>query len=510
VSALKIAAAALLVGACAVGPDYERPDVPIPERHRGAAAGGDPAKTASFADADWRIVFEDAKLRALVEEALVSNFDVRIAAERVAEAAAQLREAGSGGLPFLDVAGSARAQGSEGNRDDGDVEAIGAALTWELDFWGKFHRANQAAQQRMLATDAGMRAVRQTLVSGVATGWYRLVELDLELEIATRTLESRRRSLELVTDRAKGGVNSRVDVLQAQVLVTTAQEQIPDIQRRTALAEHFLCTLLGRNPGPISRSPDAFARAPRSNIPPGLPSELLGRRWDIVAVEHQLAAATADIGVAKALLYPSISLTGFGGVQSAELGNLDRETGGAWSVGANVLAPIFHWGELSAGVDFTEARQRELVLAYRSAIVGALAEVADALVSVQKSREFRLQKDELVASLVEQADLSRFRFRGGVTTYLEVLDTERQLFEAELDRARAQLDERLSVVDLYRALGGGWNAGEVPPPGSPGQPPAPGLSPAPKSPAPPPKKAASGAAAPVGPSETASAGDDAR
>jgi multidrug efflux system outer membrane protein len=509
VRALKIAAAALVAGACAVGPDYQRPDLPIPERHRGAADAGDPAKTASFADADWRVVFEDAKLRALVEEALVSNFDVRIAAERVAEAAAQLREAGAGGLPFLDVAGSARAQDSDISRD-GDVEAIGAALTWELDFWGKFHRANQAAQQRMLATDAGMRAVRQTLVSGVATGWYRLVELDQELEIATRTIESRRRSLELVTDRAKGGVNSRVEVLQAQVLVTTAQEQIPDIERRTALAEHFLCTLLGRNPGPISRNPGSLARAPRSNIPPGLPSELLGRRWDIVAVEHQLAAATADIGVAKALLYPSISLTGFGGVQSAELGNLDRESGGVWSVGANVLAPIFHWGELSAGVDFTEARQRELVLAYRSAIVGALAEVADALVSVKKTAEFRGHKDELVASLVEQADLSRIRFRGGVTTYLEVLDTERQLFEAELDRARAQLDERLSVVDLYRALGGGWNAGEVPPPGSPGQPPAPGLSPPPKSPAPAPKKASADAGAPESPDETASARDDAR
>ena len=499
-NAPRLCLVALALGACAVGPDYERPEVPLPENHRGAAKGGDPSKTASFADADWHVVFEDAKLRALVEEALHSNFDVQIATERVAEAAALLRASNANGLPFLDVAGSAKKQGSDTGRD-GDVEAIGAALTWELDFWGKFHRASQASRQRMLATDAGMRAVRQTLVSGVATGWYRLAELDVEMEIATRTLESRRRSLELVTDRAKGGVNSRVDVLQSQVLVITAQEQIPDIQRRIAIAEHFLCTLLGRNPGPIARTPDAFARAPKSNIPPGLPSELLGRRWDIVAVEHELAAATADIGVAKALLYPSISLTAFGGVQSAELGNLDRDSGGLWSVGANVLAPIFHWGQLSAGVEFSEARQRELVLAYRSTIVGALSEVADALVSVQKSKEFRVHKDELVTSLVEQADLSRVRFRGGVTTYLEVLDTERQLFEAELDRARAQLDERLSVVDLYRALGGGWSAGSVPPPGTPGQPPAPGPSPAPK-------KSAASAGAPEGSAETAAMGDD--
>ena len=484
-NAPRLALVALALGACAVGPDYERPEIDLPARHRGviAAAPGAAGSVKSLADADWRAVFDDDRLRALVEEALVSNFDVRIAAERVAQAAAFLDESEAGGMPFLDVAGSASRQDSDISRD-GDIATIGAALTWELDFWGKFHRATEAAQHRMLATDAGMRAVRQTIVSGVASGWYRLVELDVELEISRRTLELRRRSLDLVTDRAKGGVNSRVDVLQAQVLVTTAEEQIPDIERRTAIAEHFLCVLLGRNPGPIRRTPDAMAKAPRANIPAGLPSELLGRRWDIVAVEHELAAATADVGVAKSLLYPSFSLTAFGGVQSAELGNLDRESGGIWSVGANVLAPIFHWGELSAGVDAAEARQRELVLAYRSVIVGALAEVADALVSVEKSKEFRLRKDELVAALVEQADLSRIRFRGGVTTYLEVLDTERQLFDAELDRARASLDERLSVVELYRALGGGWYAGDVPAPGSPGQPPKPGLS------APAPKKAA--------------------
>jgi multidrug efflux system outer membrane protein len=463
VRAPRVLVAALLAGGCTVGPDYERPDLDLPQSHRGAVRPAKAGPQRSLADADWTEVFEDPRLRSLVEEALVANFDVRIATERVAQAAALAREAGADGLPFLDVAGSARHQESEVNRD-GDVEAIGGVLTWELDFWGKFRRASEAAQERMLASEAGRRAVKQTLVAAVASGWYQLAELDSEYEIAVRTLESRRRSLELVTDRAKGGVNSRVDVLQAQVLVTTAAGEIPDIERRTAIAEHFLSTLLGRNPGPIQRSPDALSRAPKAAVPAGLPSELLARRWDVVAAEHALAASTADIGAAKALLYPSISLTAFGGVQSAELGNLDRESGGIWSVGADVLAPIFHWGQLSAGVELAEARQRELVYSYRSVILGALSEVADALVSVQKSTEFRGHKDELVASLVEQADLSRIRFRGGVTTYLEVLDTERQLFDAELDRARARLAERLSVVELYRALGGGWGAGTKPPP----------------------------------------------
>lgn len=465
-NALRFTVVALALGACTVGPDYHRPDdLGLPERHLGTsgpAAAGGAART--LADADWADVFEDPRLRALVEEALTSNYDVRIATERVAQAQALAREAGADGMPFLDVAGSARKQGSDVDSRDGDVESVGAALTWELDFWGKFRRASESAQEQLLATEAGRRAVKQTLISAVASGWYQLVELDVEREIAVRTLETRRKSLELVTDRAKGGVNSRVDVLQAQVLVTTAAEQIPDIERRTALAEHFLTTLLGRNPGPISRTADAFSHAPKASIPAGLPSELLARRWDIVAAEHALAASTADIGVAKALLYPSISLTAFGGVQSAELGNLDRDSGGLWSVGANVLAPIFHWGQLEAGVEGAEARQRELVLTYRRTILGALSEVADALISVKKTAEFRVQKDELVASLVEQADLSRIRFRGGVTTYLEVLDTERQLFESELDRARARLAERLSVVELYRALGGGWGAGTQPPP----------------------------------------------
>jgi outer membrane protein, multidrug efflux system len=498
VTVLRVAAAAALLGGCMVGPDYRRPEVDLPQAHRGVGGPARPGAALpkrSLADADWTEVFADARLQALVDEALASNYDVRIASERVAQAAALLGESQAGGLPLLDVAGTARKQGSDVQRE-GDVETIGAALTWELDFWGKFRRATEAAQERMLATEAARRAVRQTLIAGVATGWYRLAELDVEREIALRTLDSRKKSLELVTDRAKGGVNSRVEVLQAQVLVTTAQEQIPVIEQDTATTEHFLCKLLGRNPGPITRTPDAFSRAPRADVPAGLPSELLARRWDVVAAEHALAASTADIGVAKSLLFPSISLTGFGGVQSAELGNLDRESGGVWSVGASVLAPIFHWGELSSGVDAAEARQRELVLTYRSAILGALGEVADALVTVQKSQEFRVRKDELVASLVEQADLSRIRFRGGVTTYLEVLDTERQLFEAELDRARARLAERLSVVELYRALGGGWGAGSAPP--------APGWG-GPKK-----QGAAADTGSPDASDETASARDDER
>jgi multidrug efflux system outer membrane protein len=458
-------------GACQVGPDYVRPDYLAPEQYRGHTAPAQP-DAKPIGDLAWFEVFEDEALRDLIRVAVVENYDARLAVERIAEARALWEIARGAELPTVDGAASATYTGVSRNAipafptgdRDGMQYALGGSFFWELDFWGRLDRATEAARAELLATEENRRLVLQVLVTDLATSYFQLRELDLELEIAQATLASRRKSLELVSLRSQEGVANLLEVRQAEVLVTTAEQQIPDTERRIEQTENLISVLLGRNPGPIVRGRSLVEQDLPVDVPAGLPSALLDRRPDIRSAEQSLIAANARIGEAKALLYPRIALTGSGGFASEDLGELLNGSSGFWDVGVALTQPIFNGGRLRANVRATESRQRQAVILYLQTIQRAFQEVSDALVGYRKLREFREQQVILTRTLEDQQRLSNMRYRGGVTAYLEVLDTDRQLFDAQLGLAQAQRNEILALVALYRALGGGWvdTAGEIP------------------------------------------------
>jgi multidrug efflux system outer membrane protein len=333
---------------------------------------------------------------------------------------------------------------------------VDLSLAWELDFWGKYRRANESARANLLATQWARQAVISTLVSDVAAAYFQLRELDLELEISRRTLASRRDSLQLTQTLASGGATSMLDVRQAEQLVFTAAETIPDLERRIEQQENFLSTLLGNNPGPITRGAKLTEQPHAPEIPAGLPSSLLERRPDIRQAEAQLIAANAQIGVAKAAYFPQINLTASGGYQSSALTSLFTGPAGLWSFGGSLVQPIFTGGRIRSNVKFTEARQQEAALIYQQTIQQAFRGVSDALVEYRKDREFREQQEQLTFSAQDAARLSETRYRGGATSYLEVLTNETNYFDAELGLAQAQLNELLGLVRIYKNLGGGW------------------------------------------------------
>jgi len=452
-----------LLGACHVGPKYQRPAIGAPEQYRGDLEPAAPG-TGGMGDLTWFRMFQDEALRDLIRIAVEENYDVRLATERIAEAKAQWEIARGGELPTVDGSAGASYTGitrngipsfPTGDRD-GMQYAFGAAFSWELDFWGRLNSATEAARAEWLAAEENRRVVLQVLVAEVARAYFELRELDLELEIAQETLASRKKSLELVVLRNNEGVANLLEVRQAEVLVTTAQQQIPETERRIEQKENEISTLLGRNPGPIVRGRALVEQDVPNAVPPGLPSDLIERRPDIREAEEALIAANARIGEAKALLYPRITLTASGGFASEDLGDLLNGSSSFWDIGAALTQPIFNGGRLRANVRATEARQRQAVILYLRTIQRAFAEVSDALVGYRKLREFREQQEILTNTLKDQQRLSNMRYRGGVTAYLEVLDTDRQYFDAQLGLAQAQRNELLSLVALYRALGGGW------------------------------------------------------
>lgn len=469
-----------LAGACRVGPEYARPEYATPGQFRGDVEPAAPdAKT--MGDLAWFEVFEDDALRELIRIAVEENYDARLAAERILEARALYEVARGAELPTVDGGASAAYTGvtrngipafPTGDRD-GMQYAFGAAFSWELDFWGRLDSATDAARAELLATEEDRRLVLQVLVTDLARAYFEMRELDMELEIAQATLASRKKSLDLVVLRNQEGVANLVEVRQAEVLVTTAQQQIPDTERQIEQKENEISTLLGRNPGPVARGRALVEQGVPDAVPAGLPSALLDRRPDIRAAEQRLIAANAQIGEAKALLYPRIALTASGGFASEDLGDLLDGASSFWDVGLALTQPIFNGGRLRANVRATESRQRQAVILYLQTLQLAFREVSDALVGYRKLREFRDQQEILTKTLEDQQRLSNMRYRGGVTAYLEVLDTDRQLFDAQLGLAQAQRNEILALVALYRALGGGWVDTQAEPaaPGPPEPPP---------------------------------------
>jgi len=333
---------------------------------------------------------------------------------------------------------------------------VNLSLFWELDFWGKFRRATEAARASVLATEWGQKAVISSLVRNVASAYFQLLELDAEMQISRRALVSRRESLRLTEVRAKGGTTSLLDVRQSEQLLYTAAATVPDLERRIEQEENLISILLGKNPAPVTRGKPLVENALLPVVPAGLPSSLLERRPDIQSSEQLLVAANAQIGVAKAAYFPQITLTAVGGYQSSALTDLFTGPAGLWSFGGQLLQPIFTGGRIRSNVRLSEAQQQEAVLVYQQSIQQAFREVSDSLIAYRKNQEFRAQQELLTTSAQDATRLANMRYQGGVTSYLEVLDSDTRYFDAEVGLAQAQLNERLALVQLYNSLGGGW------------------------------------------------------
>ena len=451
----------LLLTSCTVGPNYKRPSAVVPDRYRGLTPEeAAKAEAASLGNEKWWTVFQDPDMQALIRTALEHNYDVQIAATRILQAQAVLGITRADQFPSLAATAAADnqriAQSKLSPAIKTSTNQLSLSLFWELDFWGKFRRATEAARADLLATEWGKRAVMTTLVANVAGGYLQLRELDLQLEIAKRTLGTRQESLRLVNIRAQGGTTSMLDVRQSEQLVYGAAAAIPDLERQIEQQENFISILLGQNPGAIQRGVPLTEIRHLPEVPAGLPSSLLERRPDIQLAEQSMVAANARIGVAKAAYFPSISLTGIAGYISSALTSLFSGPAGMWAFGGVATQPIFQGGRLRSNVRLAEARQQEAALIYQQTIQQAFREVSDSLIAYQKDQEFRKQQELLTAAAADATRLSNMRYEGGVTSYLEVLDSDTRYFQAQNNLAQAQLNELLSVVQLYRALGGGW------------------------------------------------------
>jgi outer membrane protein, multidrug efflux system len=447
----------LLFAGCAVGPNYKRPQYPVPASHRSEAALPAAAPTAAaptLGDMKWFDLFRDEKLQELIRTALKDNYDTRIAAQRVLAAQSFITVEKSALYPSVGAEVSADQQRGT-NRGLSSIFG-GGRVFWELDIWGRIRRSTEAARGEYLAQEAVQQAVVQSLVTGVASGYFQLLELDRELDVAKKSLASRRGSVRLVEARMKGGIANRLEVDQAQSLVASAAATIADVERRREQAENFLSTLLGRNPGTVERSKTLDDQKLAPEVPAGLPSVLLDRRPDIRQAEQLLVAANARVGVAKSLFFPTISLTGAGGFQDYHLGNLIKTDGAVYSYGGSITMPLFNAGKLWANYKASKAQREAAILTYQKSILDALRDVADSLVGYQKAKEYRVQREIFATTLRDQLRLADMRYRGGVSSYLEVLDTERQALDAELSYAQAYLGELNSAIYVYKALGGGW------------------------------------------------------
>jgi multidrug efflux system outer membrane protein len=456
--------ATLLTG-CAVGPNYHRPAVKPPEVFRGSPDATPQTELTSLADIKWFELFKDSQLQELVRIALVQNYDLRSAVARVDAARANLgitradqfpNIAASGEITTLrnSTSGAFPLPQSVQSRTFGGVALN--LLSFEVDIWGRLRRATEAARADLLASEENRKAVITTLVSDVASTYFNLIELDSELEIARRTLTSREGSLELIRVRRQGGVATLLELRQGEQLVYTAEQAIPNIEQLVEVTENQLSLLLGRSPGAITRGRSLTDQEQPPAVPPGLPSSLLERRPDIRAAEQNLVAANAIIGVAKAAYFPQISLTGFLGFQSNQLSSLFTGPTKTWQFVPQLTQPIFTAGRIGSNVRLAQAQQEAALVQYEKVIQTAFVEVSDALIQYRKVREVRAKQEQLVTTLQDRSSLAYMRYRGGVDTLLNALDADRDLFDAELALAQTRRNELLVLVQLYRALGGGW------------------------------------------------------
>jgi outer membrane protein, multidrug efflux system len=459
VRTLALVATAFLLAGCTIGPNYHRLAVPTPADFRGATT---PAAEPSLGDLPWWQFFPDETLQQLVREALAQNYDVRIAAARILEARAQVTIARSFQFPEVNASASAPYLRTEGTLAvppqfrESLQPSGGLDFSYEFDLWGRFRRNSEAARAELLGTEYGARFVIMTLVFDLGSAYVRLRALDEELGIAHRTLDSRLKSLDLVKRRERSGMARLIDVHQAEILVATAAVTVPDIQRQIEQTENVISILLGRPPAPVPRGHPLSEQLVAAGVPAGLPARLLEQRPDVRLAESQLAAATARIGVAKADYFPRVFLTGAMSAGGLMVNGQMFGPQGLFAILPSATLPIFNSGRVGAGVAAARARAEAAALQYQQTILTALRDVSDALFEHGRRREAVAQQEVLTVAARETTRLANLRYTGGVTPYLEVLDSERQLFGAELGLVSLRLDEALAVVRLYKALGGGW------------------------------------------------------
>jgi multidrug efflux system outer membrane protein len=460
VALLGIVAVLILESGCMMGPKYKRPAVDVPQEYR-APAPQQAAQASSLGNEQWWQVYQDPVLTQLIHTAIAQNYDVRIAAARVLEAQAQVGITRANQLPSASVGADVF---SEQNPKITHLfpayqvngGELNLSVIWNLDFWGKYRRQTEAARAQLLASEWGQRAVISSLVANVATAYFQLRALDSELEISQRTLGSRQQSVHLTQTLESHGGASGLDVSQAEQLVYTASETIPDLERQVQQQENVLSVLLGENPQSVPRGRVLTEQPTPQNVPSGLPSELLERRPDVREVEEDMVAANAQIGVAKAAFFPSLSLTGLGGLESNALHQFITQPSETWYAAFNVSQPVFEGGALRSQLRLARANWQEATLTYKQTVQNALEQVSNSLVASQKNREFREQQELLTQAAQQTDQLSEVLYKNGGASYLQVLTSETNYFSAELNLVQAQLNERLALVQLYQSLGGGW------------------------------------------------------
>jgi outer membrane protein, multidrug efflux system len=449
-----------LLAGCKVGPNYHRPVVQTPTEYRDLQQNSRlQAQAASYADLPWWQVFEDPTLQELIRTALQQNYDLQIATERINAARAELAVTRSSLFPQVQGNGTFTGGKESTFQTKYNFLTLTADAAFQLDLFGRLRRATEAARAQLLSTEAARQTVVLTLVSDVASDYFTLLELDLELQITHETVKAQIDSVKLTQLRLAHGVATKLDVLQAQQVLDTANAAVPDLERQIGQQEDAISILLGDYPQGVRRGLPLVQQALPPEVPPGITSSILERRPDIHEAEENLIAANAEVGVAKAQFFPQISLTGSGGGafgRSSAFTSLLSSQAGTWSYGAQVSQPIYTGGALKGNLRLAQSEYQQALIAYRQTIQRAFGDVSDALIGYQKLHEVRVRQQESVAVLQESVRLSTLRYEGGTTTYLEVLDGQRSLYGAELTLAAARGSEYQSLVQLYRALGGGW------------------------------------------------------
>lgn len=471
-----VAALALMAAGCTVGPDYERPKLDPPVQHRDAAPAPTPE---SVADLPWWQLFQDPALQTLIRDGVANNLDLRIASARVVEARALAGIAKSFLYPEIGAGfGTSQEQASRVGDPKLSKEqvpdrtysnwALSGTLSWEIDLFGRLRRGREAAVAQYLATEEGRKALMVTLVGDIASTYFYLRELDRSLEIARRTVKVNEETVAFYKTRLKGGVSNRLEVDQARANRAVTAATIPDIERQIAIAENALSVLLGRPPSAIARWKPIADDEALPQVPSGLPAQLLERRPDVLQAEQLLVASNANIGVARALFYPTISLTGSLGTVSSSLSDFMSVDSAIWSFGAGLFQPIFNGGRIKRNYEAAKARFDQALAQYQRSALNAYREVADALITIQKLAERRKEIEDGVDALRDAVQLSRARYDTGLSNYLEVLIADQQLFSQEIQLAQVRGSQLRAVTQLYRALGGGWQEEPpvAPPPGA--------------------------------------------
>jgi len=450
-----------LLAGCSIGPNYKKPDLEIPVIYKGSLQADETSSNSSLGDEQWWEIFQDKSLQDLIKTALTQNYDLRIAADHVLEAREQLNITNSYEMPTISLSAGPSGERYEKIRTTNPYELgttqLSGVFSWDLDFWGKYRRMIEASKANVLATQWARQEIISSLIASVASAYFQLRELDMELEISKSTLKSRQESLALIKHLADHGSASMLDVRQAEELVYTSAENIPDLERKIQQQENLISILLGNNPGVIERGWSLIDQPHAPSVPAGIPSSLIERRPDILQAEQQLISYNAQIGVAKGAYFPDISLTGSGGFQSAALSKLFTGPSGMWDIAATLTQPIFTAGRIRAGVKLAKAQQQEALNFYRKTVQEAFREVSDALVAYRNNQEYTAQQELLTQAAKDAARLSDLRYQGGKASYLDVLESDTAYYSSELGLAQAQLNELQALVDLYKALGGGWS-----------------------------------------------------